>query len=321
VRYHFGSLTAEGRFPRVEGFPATGFGQRRRHLDRALFEAAAATPGVTAYSGRLVSAPLFERGHVAGLIVDDQPRRASLVVAADGSNSLIRRALELEAPARRKRFGMRAHFRLAPGQAQPQWVDVFMGEGLELYVTPLPGREFGVAALSDIQPLGESAERTFLRWALGQPELAARLEGAQQVSELMGASPLERRAGAGFARGVVLLGDAAGSTDPITGGGMAQALMTAELLGGYIATHLHAHSNAGQEWLAAFDRERRDMLRKYRALTQMTLWLADHRRLAQGAVLSLRFAPALFSYLLGICGGIASTRARRWEKVDSPRGA
>ena len=32
----------------------------------------------------------------------------------------------------------------------------------------------------------------------------------------------------------LLLGDAAGFLDPITGGGMTQALMTAELLAGYV---------------------------------------------------------------------------------------
>ena len=33
VRYHFGGLVAEGRFPRVDGLPAAGWSQRRRHLD------------------------------------------------------------------------------------------------------------------------------------------------------------------------------------------------------------------------------------------------------------------------------------------------
>jgi len=311
VRYHFRGLVAEGRFPRVDGLPAPGYSQRRKHLDHALFRAAAATPGVTAHTGAFVSAPVFEQGRVAGVMVDGQPHRACLVVAADGSNSPIRRALSLDAPARRKRFGMRAHFRLAPGQPQPAWVDVFIGEGHELYVTPLPEREFGVAALTDVQPRGEPAERTFLRWVLAQPALAARLEGAQQISELIGASPLERRARAGFAPGVVLLGDAAGSTDPITGGGMAQALMTAELLASYVSAHLRTRSNSGQAWLAAFDRERRAMLRNYRAVTRMTLWLAEHRHLAQGAVISLRLLPVLFSYLLGICGGVTSARAAR----------
>ena len=69
-------------------------------------------------------------------------------------------------------------------------------------------------------------------------------------------------------------------------------------------------SGSYDAWLAAFDRERRAMLRNYRAVTRMTLWLADHRRLARGAVLSLRLLPALFSHLLGICGGGTALRAK-----------
>jgi 2-polyprenyl-6-methoxyphenol hydroxylase-like FAD-dependent oxidoreductase len=308
VRYHFGDVVAEGRFPRIADRPAMGCGQRRRHLDQTLFQAAAATPGVEVHSGAPVSAPLLEYGRVAGLVVDGQPQRASLVVAADGSRSPIRRALGLDIPARRKRFGMRAHFRLAPGHEQPPWVDVFVGSGHELYVTPLPNREFLVAALANAQPRGESPESVFRRWSHAQPALASRLEAAEQVSELLGASPLERRARAGVAPGLVLLGDAAGSTDPITGGGMAQALMTAELLALHISSARAADEISDPAWLRQFDRDRRAVLRNYRVVTHMTLWLADHRRLAQGAVLSLRLWPALFSHLLGICAGVNPSR-------------
>jgi 2-polyprenyl-6-methoxyphenol hydroxylase-like FAD-dependent oxidoreductase len=308
VRYHFGGVVAEGRFPRVAHLPDTGYGQRRSYLDQTLFQAAAATPGVSVHTGAPVTAPLVENGRVAGLLVDGQPQRASLVVAADGSHSPIRGALALDAPTRRKRFGMRAHFRLASGKDPAAWVDVFVGSGHELYVTPLPHREFVVAALADVQSQpqtrGESSEHSFRRWSLAQPELAARLDGAQQVSDLIGASPLERRARAGVAPGVILLGDAAGSTDPITGGGMAQALMTSELLARHISSARVADQLTDPAWLWKFERDRRAMLRNYRAVTRTTLWLADHPRLAHAAVISLRLCPALFSQLLGICGGV-----------------
>jgi len=316
VRYHFGRVVAEGRFPRIAHVPATGYGQRRSYLDETLFQAAAATPNVKVHTGSPVSAPLVENGRVVGLVVNGQPHRASLVVAADGSHSLVRHTLALDAPIRRKRFGMRAHFRLPPGKDPAAWVDVFVGSGHELYVTPLPNREFVVAALADVQaqPHGHSPERAFRRWSLAQPELAARLDGAQQVSELIGASPLERRARAGVAPGLVLLGDAAGSTDPITGGGMAQALMTSELLARYISSARAAAQFSDPAWLWKFDRDRRAMLRNYRAVTRMTLWLADHHRLAYAAVISLRLWPALFSHLLGICGGVTP-----WQRAI-PRG-
>jgi 2-polyprenyl-6-methoxyphenol hydroxylase-like FAD-dependent oxidoreductase len=301
VRYHFGDRTAEGRFPNIPGFPASGFGQRRKHLDHVLFQAAASTPGVTVHCGVQVDGPLIENERVVGLLVEGEPRRAKLVVAADGLHSRIRRQLGLEMPVSRKRLGARAHFLLAPGQEQPPWVDVFVRAGHELYVTPLPQREILVAALADGSALGDTIDRAFAGWVKSEPELAARLQGAEQVTSLLCTSPLSGRARAGFARGVVLLGDAAGFLDPITGGGMTQALMTAELLAGYMRRGFDTIDDC----IGAFDRDRRSMLRDYQRLTRMVLWLADHFHWTEQFISVLRLSPALLSHLIGVSAGMS----------------
>jgi flavin-dependent dehydrogenase len=301
VRYHVGNRILEGRFPEVAGLPAAGRGQRRRHLDQVLFNAAATTPGVTTHVGARVDAPLCEKARVVGLVVGGEKWRAPLVVAADGSHSRLRHRLGLDAPPpRRKRFGIRVHFRLADGQAQPPWVDVFVGQSHELYVTPLPQGELLIAGLAEWSAAGEPAERLLYRWLRGQPALAARLEGAEQITPLVGRSPLSGRARSGVIPGAVLLGDAAGFVDPITGGGMAQALLTAELL----AKHLARGLGSGDDWLWEFERARQTMLRDYRLLTQMVLWLADHPRVAQHVLGCLQASPGLFSYLLGVSAGM-----------------
>ncbi len=300
VRYHFGDLTAEGCFPKVAGFPDAGRGQRRRYLDQVLFQTAANTPGVTSHTGVAVDGPLYENGRVVGLQVNGKSRRAPLVVAADGVHSRMRHLLGLDTPLRRKRFGVRTHFRLAPGQPQPPWVDVFVCPGYELYVTPLPERELLVAGLAPAGSWGEPIERLFQSWWRAQPELAARLEGAEQVTPLLGTSPLAGQARVGVAPGVVLLGDAAGFLDPITGGGMTQALMTAELLAKYLA----GRRETQEKWLWNFERDRQVMLQDYRILTQMVLWLAEHPRLAGRILTVLRASPGLFSHLVGVSGGV-----------------
>jgi len=300
VRYHFGDQTAEGRFPSIAGLPAAGYSQRRKYLDQVLFSAAASTPGVTAYTGREVEAPILKSGRVIGLLVDGQPRYATLVVAADGVHSRLRHMMGLHTPPRRRRFGVRAHFHLADGQSQPPWVDVFVGRGHELYVTPLPEREILVAALADVAPFGAPVEQAFRRWRNGWPELASRLEGAEQVTSLLGTSPLAGRARAAIAPGIVLLGDAAGFEDPITGGGMTQALMSAELLARYVSQGLCS----ADSWLGEFERERQALLRDYRILTQMVLWLADHPRLGERLLALLRRSPGLLSHLIGVAGGV-----------------
>ncbi len=300
VRYHFSDQIAEGRFPKSGRLPAMGSGQRRKILDSILFRAAASLPGVTAHVGARVDAPLLKDGRVVGLMVEGQPLRAQLVIAADGAHSRIRNSLGLSIPSRRKRIGVRAHFRMAPGQAQPPWVDVYFGQGYELYVTPLPDRELLVAGLADADAVGEPLGRIFPRWLQAHPKLVARLEGAQQLTPLLGASPLAGRARRGVAPGVVLLGDAAGFLDPITGGGMTQALLSAELL----AKHVVRGFADTDSWLWAFEKERCALLKDYRRLTQCVLWLARHPRFTAHTLSFLRSFPALFSHLIGVSGGV-----------------
>jgi menaquinone-9 beta-reductase len=310
VRYHFGNHVTEGRFPQTGGIPVSGRGQRRKHLDGVLFRTAANTPGVTTHTGTHVDGLLREKGRVVGMFVDGRPRRAPLVVAADGVHSRLRHKMGLNIPVRRKRFGIRAHFRLAKEKVQAPCVDVFLGPSHEIYVTPLPGDELLVAALADAQQLSESVERSFRRWLLAEPELAKRLQGAEQITSLLATSPLAAQARSGVAPGFVLLGDAAGFLDPITGGGMTQALMTAELLERYIPDRM----SQDDSWLWDFERARRALLFDFRILTRMVLWLADHPRLGQRLLSIMDALPSFFSHLIGVSGGVRRFVAFPWSR-------
>lgn len=301
VRYHAGTIVAEGRFPWLDGRPATGRGQRRQHLDQVLFTTAAATPGVTAHTNARVEAPIVERGRVVGLRVSGEDHHAPLTVAADGAHSRLRRRLDLDrtSPTSR-RAGLRAHFRLAPAVSQPPWVEVFLGHAAELYVTPLPNHELLVAALTTREVLSGGASEAFRRLVRAQPMLRAKLAGAEQITTFRGMSPLTTVARAGVVAGAALLGDAAGFVDPITGGGITQALLTAELLAECLCRE--RLDDAG--WLIAYDRARTILLREYRWLNRMVLGLADHPLLARAALRLLNRAPGLFSHLLGVATGM-----------------
>jgi flavin-dependent dehydrogenase len=299
VRYQFPNFKIEGRFPTRDGKRVEGRGQRRLSMDGALFAAAAATPGVTAHTNARVDGPLMENGRVAGLMVDGAPRRGDLVIAADGLHSPIRKALGLDLPPRRRRFGMRTHYRVKYGSEQPPWVDVYPRRGYELYVTPLPEREVLVSALVEFGNLNGHAEDEFARWISVEPELHERLRGAEQISRLSGCSPLEARARCGAFPGAILLGDAAGFVDPITASGIAHAIVTAELLSKYVV-----RERVPQEtWMWKFERERDGIMRDNKTLTAVALWLANHPRVAAGAYQVMRATPRLFSHLISAsCG-------------------
>ncbi len=300
IRYHFDGRLTEGCFPQLRAEAARGRGIRRRELDAALAELAAKTPGVTLHTGARVTGPLFERGRITGLLVEGQPMRARLVVGADGAQSRLRHALNLNTASRRKRLGICRHFRRPPEAAEPRaYVEVFLGRGHELYVTPLRNGEILVAALAEAAAIEGRVEELLRRWCEAQPKLAALLRDAEPASELLVTAPLSGHARRRVLPKFVLLGDAAGFTDPITGGGMTQALQSAEIL----AEHLAAESNWTERPLESFDRTREKMLRDYRWLTAAMLWLAKHPPLISPALRAMRSAPSLFSHLLSVAGG------------------
>jgi len=247
---------------------------------------------------------VVEGGRAVGLRVGDSQHRAAVVVAADGPLSPVRRSLGLDGPRpRHNRVGFRTHFRLPAGRTQPDVIEVFMGVGHELYVTPLPKDEVLVAGLSHPAVVGGDARAALARWIDAQPVLAERLHGAEPLTPLAGRSPLALRAKAGLAPGAVLLGDAAGFIDPITAGGMAQALVTAELLGTYIPRVL-ADGPAGDRWLSRFDHRRRRLLRDYHLLTRFMLFLIGRPTLARAMLALMRKTPRTMSHLIGVAGGV-----------------
>jgi len=301
VRYHVGARVAVGRFPPSAEHGDLGRAQRRLVLDRYLFELAAATPGVTAHQGVAVEGPFIENGRVTGVLVDRRVVHSSLVVAADGAHSRFRHRLGLNVPVPRSRVGARRHYKLAGGTAPP-WVDIFLGPSHEFYLTPLPGGEVLVALLAEGDVVQPPLELLFDRWRHEPPALRELLDGAEPISPLL-ATPLAATARRGFAPGVVLLGDAAGFIDPITGGGMAQALVTSERLARFVVERGEAQADA---WLPVFERERAALLHDYRLLTRGVLALSRRPMLARAALAGLSWTPSLFSHLVGVSAGTRS---------------
>ncbi|HXM99032.1 MAG TPA: NAD(P)/FAD-dependent oxidoreductase [Candidatus Dormibacteraeota bacterium] len=275
VRFYFEKAAARRENYKAFPFRSAGVGQRRKVLDQALLCCASGTSGVRVHTGIPVDGPITKNGTVVGLNAAGQQYHAPLVIAADGAHSTIRRKLGLDIRARMDRFAVRAHFRLDSGKAQIRWVEVFVGAGHEIYVTPLPHREISVALLIKTGGVRYSATE-FLALCRTFPALASRLEGAVQITPFMGASPLSGASRRGVAPGVILLGDAAGFVDPLTGTGMSEALLTAEIL----AKHISRRRDHDWDWLGAFDKERRAIHAKHRALAQMGLWLSRNPAVA-----------------------------------------
>jgi 2-polyprenyl-6-methoxyphenol hydroxylase-like FAD-dependent oxidoreductase len=102
--------------------------------------------------------------------------------------------------------------------------------------------------------------------------------------------------------GLLLLGDAAAALDPVTGAGMAQALVSAELL----AERLAVQFDPSDDVLVEFDRRRQVLYREAAVLSRLVLSLVRSPRLTQGAIRVLDRCPSVFSHLVGVAAGTRS---------------
>ncbi|HYN29149.1 MAG TPA: monooxygenase [Dermatophilaceae bacterium] len=201
-----GTSSAQARFR-----AGPGRGVRRTTLHAALREAVAA-------AGVVVEPVAVRevRPEADGVVVDG--RRFGHVVAADGLHSPVRRGLGLDGPPTRlRRWGLRRHFAVTPWTS---FVEVHWAPQAEAYVTPVGPHEVGVAVLS-------RTRRSFDGQLADFPALRDRLGGAPG-GDVRGAGVLRQRTRARTAGRVLLVGDAAGYVDALTGEGIALALTSAQ---------------------------------------------------------------------------------------------
>src|SRR5262249_3273570 len=151
---------------------------------------------------------------------------AQVLIAADGLHSPLRRAEGLDAPpGGPRRYGLRQHFVRSPWTDH---VEIYLSARGEAYVTPCGPSRVGIAFLWSE---GALENRASVPGLLGLfPQLAARIADAPTDSEARGAGPFRQRARAGALDRFVLLGDAAGYEDAITGEGLSLGLVCAEAL-------------------------------------------------------------------------------------------
>ncbi|MEV4233509.1 NAD(P)/FAD-dependent oxidoreductase, partial [Streptomyces bobili] len=149
------------------------------------------------------------------------------------------------------RHGLRRHYALA---AWGDHVEVHWARDAEAYVTPVSDDLVGVVLLT-------AARGSYDDHLADFPELRDRLAGARPTGSVRGAGPLRQVATARTAGRVLLVGDAAGYVDALTGEGVALALAQAPA-----AVRAVISGDLG-----AYEREWRRLTRRYRWLTHALL--------------------------------------------------
>ncbi|MFD0562311.1 NAD(P)/FAD-dependent oxidoreductase [Kitasatospora saccharophila] len=259
-----GARTAEARFR-----TGHGLGVRRTALHAALADRAEQL-GVHRLAARADGLQLTRHAVTVG------GSTARHLIAADGLHSPVRRALGLHRPGPDRhpaRYGQRRHFSVRPWS---DLVEVHWSRHAEAYVTPVADGTVGVAVLG-------TERLPYDRQLAAFPALLERL-GDAPAGPVRGAGPLRQRAGARVHGRVLLVGDAAGYLDALTGEGVALALASAEAAVRCLA--------AGRP--AGYERAWRRATRRYRLLTAALLAARHHPRLGPRIVPLAAALPPLF---------------------------
>jgi flavin-dependent dehydrogenase len=277
IRFQGAGVSVAGIFPEGQGV-----GIRRTRLHEMLIDRARDT-GVSMLWGTRVNGLSAET-----VSLDEGSVRCRWVIGADGQNSRVRHWAGLHAARHEStRFGFRRHYRIAP------WTDhmeIYWGSGCQMYVTPISPQEVCLVVISRDSHLrfNEALPRF--------PELRSRLESGSGSTVARGSVTASRRLRRVFRDQTILVGDASGSVDAITGEGLSlsfhQALALAEaLVGGNLEAYQEVH---------------RRLARRPAFMAGLMLSLDRFPWLRPPVLRAMAFEPAIFSKLLAVHVGGAS---------------
>jgi flavin-dependent dehydrogenase len=271
IRFHGEGVTVASDFPQGHGR-----GVRRTVLHRALAEQA-----------ENCGVDLRWNTPVARLT----DISARWIVGADGIGSRVRSWAGLAGIRREKRrYGFRLHFRIEPWT---DYVEIYWGDGCQIYITPVAPDEVCVALISRDPKLRViEALRRF-------PALVSKLAGAPQSSTERGSLTASRKL-RHVARGnVALAGDASGSVDAITGEGLCVGFRQALALADALA----------REDLSLYESAHTRLARRPRFMADFMLTLDRSRWLRSRALPVLSSHPRLFASLLAMHVGDATPQS------------
>jgi flavin-dependent dehydrogenase len=202
--------------------------------------------------------------------------RAKWLVGADGLHSTVRRSVGIKVKAGNpRRYGVRWHFTVP---AWSEFVEVYWSRRGEAYVTPVEPDLVGVAILSRGRP--------DLGWF---PRLARHLEGASR-GHARGCGPLRQVVSRRVAGRVLLVGDAAGYEDALTGEGVSLAVKQAGAVVDAIVN----------EKPASYEASWHRVTRNYRLLTRAVVLASTPRVTRRAIVPAFEGLPGVFRFGVNI---------------------
>ncbi len=276
ISFVSGPDTVSANFPPTST-KTRGIGIRRTALHTLLLDRAASL-GVRF---RWNTPVILSHNHAPTLA--GEPIACRWLIGADGAASRVRAWAGLDdARLLSRRFGFRAHYRLAPHQSPPTHVEVHWSPIGQAYITPTAPDEICISAMTRHPGLRLADHLASL------PTLRDRLASAAPLSTERGCLTLTRSLRRVTRNNIALIGDASGSVDAITGEGLALGFRQALLLGDSLS--------AGS--LALYQAHHARILARPQQMARLLLLLDRHPRLRSRTLEFFAAHPALFRSLL-----------------------
>ncbi|MGH2403818.1 MAG: NAD(P)/FAD-dependent oxidoreductase [bacterium] len=231
---------------------------------------------------------------------------ARLVIGADGLRSVVARRTGPLAPAAHGHYTVGAHFEDL--QAAAPRGDLHLGPGWYAGAALYGGGRGNVVIAvqrREFRRDGSDAEAVFSRTCAALPALTRIMRGAKRVTPFVSVGPLGYRTRTATDDGIMLVGDAAGTIDPMTGEGLCLALRSAELAARTADAAL-ARGDAVRERLAAYDRARTAAFRDTWIVSRLLQRVIGRPRLAGLLLRGLAARPQLASRLLGVVSDLGA---------------
>ena len=302
--------------PAVAPFPhhngqSNGLGVRRLDFDSELINAVHRQPSIR-FLPRVTATDLQQRDDGLSVITSAGELEAQRVVVADGLRSPIRHQLGWTVgPRPPHRYGIVAHWR-TEGPVDP-WVRITFAEGLEVYEGPVAGNLRMIGLLCYQRRMREFGGQLAARYRDVALAIRPELQHADQVGPVAAVGPFWYRARTVAKRGVFLVGDAAGFTDPITGEGIATGLRQAQALTAALDSPQPERT---------YRRAHRLLTTNPRRVASLFLRLSRTPPLVERGIRTQQRAPQILTKLLGVefgYWGFNRITPREWLMLSTGR--
>jgi menaquinone-9 beta-reductase len=306
----------EARYRAIDGrqpYRGHAMALSRSVLDAILVDRLRALP-VDVREGVKVTDLVIEGDRVAGVETLDSEGRSEtiavpLVIGADGRASVVAHRLGCRHPHRLRRIALVTY---VSGLADCRDVgEIFVDPPDYAILNPVSPERINMSLVVPLDHVGPWRGRmeTFFTARVKQlSRLARRVAGAERVAPIEAMGPLAYQVTAPGHGGVLLVGDAAGFYDPLTGEGVFSALRGAELAAETAGRAL-TRGDLSAASLAEYREARRAAFGDKQRFTRALQFIIGRRRLSNFVAHTLARRQDLLDLTLGVVGDFVPPRA------------